>query len=335
MLRWWVLGILVSGFAGCGGRALTAARVYVEQGDWEAAEAQLEEVVLDDPGNAEAYYWLGHVYGRTGRWVEMASALSRAEELDPGRWGKRARRLREKYWVEVYNLGVDRAKKGDLEGAERAFRDAIAIDSTRVEAYKNLGFCLYKLGDVEGAIKTYEKASRVAPDDADVWDRLGFLWFQKGEYERAAECIRRGLAVDSTDARMWTHLASAYSRTGKTEEAITAYERASKFEPRDGDVWYNLGVLYTHQEEYERAARCYRKALEISPDDADALMNLTLLYVYRLERWDEALPLLLRIVEREPENREAWEMLSIVYVRKGMGEKAREAYTRAQGLKGK
>lgn len=314
---------------------MTAAKMYMERGEWEAAEAQLEEAALRDPDNPAVYYWLGELYGRTGRWGDMASVLSRAEELDPKGWGRKALELRRRYWVEVYNLGVDRAKDGDLEGATKAFLEAIGIDSTRVEAYKNLGFCRYKLGDVDGAIRAYEDASSVAPDDVEVWVRLGILWIQKGEHDRAAECIRHGVAIDPTDSQLWLHLASVYSRVGRTEEAIGAYERASRLDPRNEDIWYNLGVLYTQREEFEAAAQCYRKALELCPDDADARMNLAVLYVYYLERWDDALPLLLRLVEQEPESREVWEMLRVVYVRKGMAEEAKEAYRRVQELRKK
>lgn len=297
----WALSLVLGG---CGGRAITAARVYLEQGNLRSAEAQLEEALKRDPGNPEAYYWLGEVYGRMGRWEDMAGALRKAEELDPSGWGRRARELRRRYWVRVHNLGVERALRGDMDGAEKAFLDAIAIDSTIVDAYKNLGFCRYRSGDIDGAIRAYERASSVAPEDADVRARLGLLRLRKGDRRMALE------------------------------EAIEAYERASQLAPNDPDVWYNLGVLYGRKGNYLKAARCYEEVLKLSPKDLEARMGLAELYVYRLDRWDDALPLLQDIVKGEPENLEAWEMLSIVYVRKGMKDKAKEAYIRAKKLRG-
>ena len=334
MRRLWVWALtLVLG--GCGGRAITAARVYLEQGNLRSAEAQLEEALRQDPEDPEAYYWLGEVYGRMGRWEDMVGALRKAEEVDTRGWGRRAGELRRRYWIQVNNLGVDRARRGDMGGAEEAFRDAITIDSTIVDAYKNLGFCRYRSGDIDGAIRAYERASSVAPEDVDVWARLGLLRLRKGDYERAVEEIRRGVRLRPSDPKLWAFLASACGRAGMIEEAIEAYKRASELDPNDPDVWYNLGVLYGQNGKYDKAARCYEEVLKLSPQDEEARMSLAELYVYRLDRWDDALSLLRDIVKDEPENGEAWEMLSIVYVRKGMEDKARDAYLRAKKLRGK
>jgi tetratricopeptide (TPR) repeat protein len=76
------------------------------------------------------------------------------------------------------NLGYLLARKGDLDGAVAAWREAIRLDPKYPPPYANLGEALEKKGDVDGAIAAYERFLALVPDlpqDHEVRMRLRAL----------------------------------------------------------------------------------------------------------------------------------------------------------------
>lgn len=58
----------------------------------------------------------------------------------------------------------------DFAGAEQAFRQAIAADSTLAEAHYNLALTLDRMGNQAEAKKHYIEAANLAPGNKVIWD---------------------------------------------------------------------------------------------------------------------------------------------------------------------
>src|SRR5205085_1454398 len=54
-------------------------------------------------------------------------------------------------------------KKGDLDGALAAFKEAVRLNPNDATAHNNLGFALKRKGDPGGAFVAYRKAARLDP----------------------------------------------------------------------------------------------------------------------------------------------------------------------------
>ncbi len=323
------------GFAltGCQSTALTSAKVYLQQDDLEQAEEQLKAAVTQHPEDAEAHYWLGTIYARTGRYELMNASFDRSLAQSP-KHQKDIAQGRQKYYVEHYNRGVQAVQADDFAKAAEAFEEAAVIDPEQIEAFKNLAFCQYKLGQPEEALATYEQALALSPEDADILTKRASIHYEQGDYEKAATAFEEISRLGKANVYTLSSLASAYERMKQPDKAIAAYEKAAAINPEDENLLYNIAVLYSNQEKYEQAVEYYKRSLQLKPDDTDAKFNLALAYVFRLEQWDEALPILKELVQTEPGNIEAWEMLSIVYARKDEVEESKRAYEKAEELKG-
>lgn len=330
-----LLGCLLMGLAlvGCQSTALTSAKVYLQQNDSEHAEEQLKLAVAQHPEDAEAHYWLGTVYARTGRYQEMNASFDRALALST-KYQKDIAQWRQKTYVEHYNRGVEAVQADDIAGAAKAFEEATIIDPGQVEAFKNLAFCTYKLGQLDAALATYEQALALSPEDADVRTKMASIYYNRGDYEKAAAAFEEVSRLGKENVHTLSSLASAYERLKQDDKAIAAYEKAVALNPEDENLLYNIAVLYSNQDRYDQAVEYYKRTLQLKPDDPDAKFNLALVYVFKLEQWDEALPILKELVEAEPGNAEAWGMLSIVYARKGEVEESKRAFEKAEELKG-
>ncbi|MCK5380164.1 MAG: tetratricopeptide repeat protein [Candidatus Latescibacteria bacterium] len=328
-------GCLLMGFAlmGCQSTALTSAKVYLQQDDLGRAEEQLKAAVTQHPEDAEAHYWLGTIYARTGRYELMNASFDRSMALNP-KHQKDIAQGRQKYYVEHYNRGVEAVQSDDFASAAKAFEEAAVIDPKQIEAFKNLAFCQYKLDQPDKALATYKQALALSSEDADILTKMASIHYEQGDYEKTAAVFEEISRLGKANVHTLSSLASAYERLKQPDQAIAAYEKAAALNPEDENLPYNIAVLYSNQEKYEQAVEYYKRALQLKPDDLDAKFNLALAYVFKLAQWDEALPILKELVQTEPGNVEAWEMLSVVYARKGEVAESKRAYEKAEELKG-
>ncbi|GHV55395.1 hypothetical protein AGMMS49579_18140 [Spirochaetia bacterium] len=121
---------------------------YHSQGMYtEAVAAYLraldhEETVNDDPVRPYAEYGLGSAYisleegdAALGRFEVSAEAL---KDLPPETGEELSYRIR-------YNTGIVLFEKGDYEASADAFRQALEIDGSRIEAKRNLELSLLSL----------------------------------------------------------------------------------------------------------------------------------------------------------------------------------------------
>jgi tetratricopeptide (TPR) repeat protein len=85
---------------------LDRAERMIEEGRYEPAVAVLEDVVAEDPDNADAYNWLGYAHRNLGEYDRAVDYYERALDIDPEHLGAL------EYLGETY-LAMD-----DLGGAE-------------------------------------------------------------------------------------------------------------------------------------------------------------------------------------------------------------------------
>lgn len=85
---------------------LQRAEQMIEEGRYERAITVLEDVVAEDPDNADAYNWLGYAHRNIGEYDQAVEHYERALEIEPEHLGAL------EYLGEAY-LAMD-----DLGGAE-------------------------------------------------------------------------------------------------------------------------------------------------------------------------------------------------------------------------
>jgi Flp pilus assembly protein TadD len=118
---------------------------------------------------------------------------------------------------------------------------------------------------------------------------------------------------------------------GKLPAAITALQRSVDLRPEYAPAWKALGVAYASQGAFELAERPFRNACERQP----ALPDACLYYgrtLYLLNRFETAISVLRRTVQREPGNAEGHRLLALSLEGLGQPAAAREAFQAAMRL---
>jgi tetratricopeptide (TPR) repeat protein len=132
----------------------------------------------------------------------------------------------------------------------------------------------HQAGRLQEAEQGYRQILAVEPSRAEAWHLLSEIAFHTGRFDVAAECIAHGIRLCPDDADAHCNLGLALQKQGKIDEAITSYRRALQLQPKDAVTENNLGSALEQRGELALAVECYRRAIGINPTLAEAHSNL-------------------------------------------------------------
>jgi tetratricopeptide (TPR) repeat protein len=301
---------------------LLRALLIAQQGDLARAHGELVELIAVAPTDAEVALALADVQVRSGEiGAGRATVAGFAAEL---------RRLGERQKAEEAELELAQLLAGvrqwnaALEEAGRLREAAspgvrVAAALLRAEALLELERPREALVELQGEMAHGGPA--VAAKRAEVLFRLG--------RERQADRLLRGLSRDSRERR---RVVEVLQRTERYHKSIPLLEELLAESPAAVDLRFWLGSAYERTGRYAEAEAELRQVLAMRPDFHLALNYLGYMWADLGENLDEALELILRAVELEPDNGAYADSLGWVYYRLGRWPEALEQLQRASRL---
>lgn len=333
--------------AGCQQTAVTSAKVYIQQGQYEKALEQSQIAVDTNPKDAAAWFVLGQTQGLLGNYREMNEAFEKSLALSPVHAEEIAQQ-RNKYYVDLFNSGATAIKNNNYEKAKDNFLLCTEMLPEKSEAFTNLAL-VYSLMEQDSlAIETYKQAIERAPDNLDVKTTLGIVYYRNQMYDEAIEVLQDVVdnAEPASDAynKAIIHIAYSYDLKDEKDKAIEIYTDVLETDPDNADLWFNLGRLYymmgqnlekedpQRADFFEKAIDAFSEVIRIAPDDFQSNLNVAQALL-EMEKWEEAIPYYEKAVELNPESQIAWNNLGVCYVRTGQTQKGQEAFDKAEALK--
>jgi tetratricopeptide (TPR) repeat protein len=340
MKKVWILvaAALLAAFVltGCQQTAVTAAKVYLQQKNYDAAIVQAKKAVEQVPNDAEAYFVLGQAYGFKGMYIEMNDAYTKSLENSQSHAAD-IERERANHWVNTFNAGVSSYRQDKLDEAIELFKIAIILQPKKTEGHKNLAFAYAQKGDFDTAIKTYEEGIEMDPNDLELKNYLGQLYYNMKKFDEAIEILSDVVqnSQPATDVynQALLSLAFSYDMTNQAEKAIQTYTNAIENDPENTDLLFNMGRLQQQLEKYEEAITYFKQVIENNPNDFDSMISVGNCYL-QLEKFTDSIPYFEKATELKPDSVQAWNNLGVAYFRSGQEEKGKEAFTKADQLKG-
>ena len=200
--------------------------------------------------------------------------LGRAEEAIRFLAGYR-RMHPEDFWIRL-RLGLAASAQRDNRSAAREFAVAVALRPAHATAWTQLAWSLLQIRDLEGAEGAYRKAIALAPDAAIAHNGLGALLADGlGRYGEAIEAFRRALKLDPALLYARSNIAAALSYQRKYAEAIALAQKSLEQTPQDYTALSVLGLAYSATGQPRKAVEAFRRAVEIGPENEHrALHNL-------------------------------------------------------------
>jgi golgin subfamily B member 1 len=273
-------------------------------------EAHLRRAIELDPSTRRPWFHLSRLLANTGRWNDLAQALTqRAEGLTK----------REDLAPVLLALAhVQRDQLAQITAASSTARRALSLSPGHREIVRTVAHELQASGDWAGLTEMYLAAlkERRGFDDSTHVDwllQLGdVLWQRLGDLDRAEECFRRVRRVLPSNLRSVEFYRAFYAARGDSGKLIallrqverSLVEPGAPIESQDetsGRV-RALGLEIAELSEAqlgnpEKAIDAWKQLLRSDPASAEARAALYRLY-RRTEKWNALIDLVKEDVER-------------------------------------
>lgn len=241
---------------------LSRIRAAIEEGDYEAATAAIEEIDIQTLESEHR----GRVLGLT---IVLASRLAQADADEAG-----VRRMLEEGLEEnrddptcLTAAGIELADFGELGFAEKLCRRVCNIDSHDPVAYLNVGLCCYRDDRYETAISEFDLALNLDPDLALAHLYKARSHIARYESEVAAAAYRRYVELEPDDAHEWIWLGICESDMGRYDAAIEAFQEAGRLNPHVVSLQYNWLVACSWAKQRDDVAERLQVLEELAPED--------------------------------------------------------------------
>jgi len=135
-----------------------------------------------------------------------------------------------------YNYGVLLLKQQNLDGAEKAFRKALALGPSNEAALSNLGYVLEQEGNLSEAALQFGKLIDLHPT-REAHFELGRILVNQQQYQGAIAQFQQTLVPedDKTPAYLYA-LGATYGRAGDKGQAIRYLEQAKQLATSRGQI---------------------------------------------------------------------------------------------------
>jgi tetratricopeptide (TPR) repeat protein len=194
-------------------------------GRLEDAIAESEKALELNPSIVKAHVNLVILYGRVGN-------ASKAEEHYKAIVAVAPNDFPEAY----YNYGVLLLKQQNFDGAEKAFRKALALGLSSEGALSNLGYVLEQEGKLSEAALQFGKLIDLHPT-REAHFELGRILVNQQQYQGAIAQFQQTLVPedDKTPAYLYA-LGATYGRAGDKVQAIRYLEQAKQLATSRGQT---------------------------------------------------------------------------------------------------
>jgi Flp pilus assembly protein TadD len=196
--------------------SLKLGQIFLQQGMFEPALTQFQDLRTKEPNSAPAHQGIGHVYLLQGKLRDAEEALTKAVALDPSSW------LSHNLLGLVYDQG-----KRHVE-AITAYKAALALHPREPGILNNLGLAYALSGDYDAAIQAYEQAVAAGSTSSKLHNNLGVAYAHRQRYAAALESFKN--ATD--EPRAYNNLGVALLNMGNPKQATACFERAIELNPQ-------------------------------------------------------------------------------------------------------
>jgi tetratricopeptide (TPR) repeat protein len=213
------------------------ATIHERRADFDAALAEVERALADDPSRSLELYALtlrakgGDFDGAVGQLQAMIEARPEDDEL-------------------IYNLGVIYGEAQRVDEALGYMQQALDRNPDNASALNYIGYTWAERGErLDDAERLIVRAVELRPDDGYIADSLGWVYYMRartlideGDPEEARALLDQSLRelyradeLTGGDPVVSEHLGDAYLLLDEKSRALEKFEEAVRLEPRQGE----------------------------------------------------------------------------------------------------
>jgi len=227
----------------------------------------LRRVLDEDPKVIDAWFTLGNVYFREGKWQDAITQYRKALELKPD------------YDLAVINIATCYRNLGDDAAALAGYEHYLRIDPKDAYVRYQVGEVYLDRGDLAQAGARFREALELDPNVAQAKNALGVIAFQQGNLADAERLIREAIATRSDVRLARFNLALVAEQRGDTATAEREYLEELRMHPDSFKAAFNLAQLYEAAGNRELQVDALRQSIDGNPYFAEGHIFLAKAYL--------------------------------------------------------
>jgi tetratricopeptide (TPR) repeat protein len=172
-------------------------------------------------------------------------------------------------------------QQDDFAEAERALRQACALDASLRDAPFTLGVLLWQTGRGSEALQWFDTALAIDRRFADAHYMRGLVLREAGEAAAALEALQEAVALRPSSADAHLSLARALQQQGQPEAAAAALATATRLSKLKSDAQAStfavgVGRARLRARDIDGAIAQFREAVQLAADNPHAHYQLAL-----------------------------------------------------------
>ncbi len=214
--------------------------------------------------------------------------------------------------TDLLKAGLEQYQRGNLEGAEKKFRQVILVDNRNIHGLNLLGMICVNTGRHEEAVQLITDALKISPIDAQAQGNLGLAYQRMGNLKLAESCFRKSIELGGKNRTIFNSLGNVLRESGRASEAVQVYESTLKVDGNYAECWTNLSQALVELGEFGDAFKAVSRALQIDPSLAEAHNQMAEIY-RNIFKYDLAISAYKKSLELRPTLYESMLGLATVY----------------------
>ena len=207
----------------------------------------------------------------------------------------------------LYALGRSLYPGGDPLKSIPFVEQAVALDSTFVDAHRALAILYNSIGDSPSALLSAQRAKELSREkDATEFFRSVIIEYRvRRNWDQAIEYMKRYLELKPDDVGMHLQLGHVLSRYKKAfEEAISQFEKVIALDPKNlsgqlGPAYNYLGHAYLYLGQFEKAMDALNRYQSLAPNKPDPLHSIADALSFE-GRYEEAIAQYSEVIRKHP-----------------------------------
>lgn len=175
------------------------------------------------------------------------------------------------------NLGAEALLAGDLDRALPLLEVAATIDPAFTKGINNLGVCRARLGEIESAIELYRRGLEVEADNVPLLTNLARAYQRQGRVAEAEEVLSKVEGYQDTSPFFFVYRGELALGKGEVNNALDYMRQALRRDTEIPEVHLGLAKVYVAMGEIDKARHHLSRALTLDATHPESLSYLKLL----------------------------------------------------------
>ncbi len=244
----------------------------------------LEQTVMENPNDPEAYVLMGNFALREGRVTEGGMLYQKAYEAVAN--FKESKKRRDLILPQVYaGLASVADARQDWPTAQKYLEDWLKFDPKSSLALRGLARCLFQQKQYDAALEKLHDAAKVDAEILTPEAIMGQFYEKAGDRENAKKMMALAIEKSPKDPKTRIVVSQWAMETGQFDEAQAQAAEALRLDPKSLEAKLISGAIALFQRNYPAAEKYFEQAVNQSPSFFPASNNLALALA---EQADEA-----------------------------------------------